>query len=85
MESWEKRNAVKRMQDYIRQHIRQPITLHMLAQVSGYSPCHSTRIFKELTGNSPFEYIRDLRLSQAAARLRNTDVKIIDVAFDFVF
>jgi len=73
------------MQDYIRQHIAQPITLHMLARAAGYSPWHSTRIFKELTGESPFEYIRALRLAFAAARLRSGKVKIVDVAFDFVF
>ena len=85
MENQENADAVRRMQDYIRQHIAQPITLHMLARAAGYSPWHSTRIFKELTGESPFEYIRALRLAFAAARLRSGKVKIVDVAFDFVF
>lgn len=85
MDNLENSNAVQRMQDYIRQHIRQPITLHMLAEAAGYSPWHSTRIFKESTGKSPFEYIRTERLSLAASRLRDEDIKIIDVAFDFVF
>lgn len=73
------------MQDYIEQHISEPITLYMLAQAAGYSPWHSTRIFKELTGKTPFEYIRTLRLSRAAVKLRDKDTKIIDVALDFVF
>jgi AraC-like DNA-binding protein len=38
-----------------------------------------------LTGKTPFEYIRALRLSRAAVKLRDEDVKIIDVALDFVF
>lgn len=85
MESWEKINAVQRMQDYINEHIAEPITLQMLAKAAGYSPWHSARIFKELTGKTPFEYIRELRLSKAAIRLRDEDVRIIDVALDFVF
>lgn len=85
MESWEKINAVQCMQDYIEENINQPITLNMLGQAAGYSPWHSTRIFKELTGKTPFEYIRTLRLSRAAIKLRDEDAKIIDVAFDFVF
>lgn len=85
MDSWEKINAVQRMQDYIEAHITESISLHMLAEAAGYSPWHSDRIFKELTGKTPFEYIRALRLSRAAMRLRDEDVKIIDVAFDFVF
>jgi AraC family transcriptional regulator len=36
-------------------------------------------------GKSPFEYIRAVRLSRAAVRLRDESVKIVDVAFDFVF
>ena len=85
MESLEKINAVQRMQDYIEKHINEGITLHMLAEAAGYSPWHSARIFKELLNKTPFEYIRALKLSRAALVLRDKDVKIVDVAFDFVF
>jgi AraC-like DNA-binding protein len=85
MESWEKISAVQRMQDYIDAHMTDAISLHMLARAAGYSPWHSSRIFKELTGKTPFEYIRALRLSRAAVRLRDEEVRDIDVAFDFVF
>ena len=73
------------MQDCIEGHITAPITLHMLAQAAGYSPWHAARVFKELTGKTPFEYIRTLRLSRAAVKLRDEDTRIIDVALDFVF
>lgn len=85
MERWEIINAVQRMQDYIEEHINKSITLHNLARAAGYSPWHSGRIFKELTGKTAFEYIRKLRISQAALKLRDEDQKVIDVAFDFVF
>ncbi|NLI90941.1 MAG: helix-turn-helix transcriptional regulator [Peptococcaceae bacterium] len=85
MESWDKIKAVQRMQDYIDSHITEVITLRSLAGVAGYSPWHSARLFKELTGKTPFEYIRALRLSQAALKLRDDNVKIVTVAFDFVF
>jgi len=57
----------------------------MLANVAGYSPWYSAKIFKDLLGKTPFEYIRALRLSKAALRLRDDNAKVIDVAFDFVF
>ena len=85
MERLEKINAVQRMQDYIGDHISEPITLYMLAKAAGYSPWHSARIFKELIGKTPFEYIRSLRLSLAAIKMRDENIRIIDVAFDFVF
>ncbi len=85
MDGWEKIKAVQRMQDYIEVNLAVPITLHMLASEAGYSPWHAAKIFKELTGKSPFDYIRILRMSRAAVKLRDEDVKIVDVAFDFVF
>lgn len=78
-------HAVQRMQSFIEAHLTQPITLHMLAEAAGYSPWHAARIFKALTGKSPFEYIRLVRLSRAAVRLRDEDIRVVDVAFDFVF
>jgi AraC-like DNA-binding protein len=85
MDNWETINAVQRMQSFIDGHLNQPITLHMLAEAAGYSPWHAAKVFKALTGKSPFEYIRLMRLSAAAQRLRNEEVRIVDVAFDFVF
>jgi len=85
MENLENINAVQRMQSYIETHLTEPITLHMLAEAAGYSPWHAAKVFKSLTGKSPFEYIRLVRLSRAAARLRDGDARVVDVAFDFVF
>ncbi len=84
MENWQKVMAVSHMQDYIASHLNERITLAELARKSGYSPWHAARIFKELTGRAPFNYIRALRLSKAAGRLHDGH-KVVDVAFDFVF
>ena len=85
MDNWENVNAVQRMQSFIEAHLNEPITLGMLAKAAGYSPWHAAKTFKALTGKSPFDYIRAVRLSRAAVRLRDEEVKIVDVAFDFVF
>lgn len=85
MEQWEQVNAVQNMQDYIHQHLFEPITLTDLSRRAGYSPYHSAKLFKEHVGKAPFEYIRTLRLSRAALKLRDEKVKVLDVAMDFVF
>lgn len=79
--------AVRKVQRYIDAHLTDKITLKDLSDVSGYSQWHIDRIFKELIGKTPFDYIRSLRLSKAALYLRDSEnkVKIIDVALDFVF
>ncbi|MHC1721052.1 MAG: helix-turn-helix domain-containing protein [Clostridiaceae bacterium] len=85
MERWEIIDAVQRMQDYIEDHINEKITMGELAKTAGYSQWHSCRIFKEMTGKTPFEYMRSLRLSKAALVLRDNKARVTDVAFDFVF
>lgn len=78
-------NAVQRMQEYIEQHLYEPITLADLAAVSLFSPWYAHRLFKQLTGFTPADYIRRLRLSRSVLRLRDQTCKIIDVAYDSGF
>lgn len=81
----EKIKAVQQMQTYIQTHIKEEISLAQLAAAAHISPWYAARIFKELTGLSPGDYIRRLKLSKSALRLRDEDAKIIDVAFDMGF
>jgi len=85
MEEVNRIEAVQRMQNYIEKNIHEPITLLNLSISAGYSPFYCARIFKDLIGKSPFDYIRTLRLTRAALKLRDENVKVIDVALDFVF
>ena len=77
--------AVQRMQDYIEANLDTNITMADLANVSKYSPWYSYRLFVDLLHMTPAVYIRRLRLSKSALRLRDEKVKIIDVAFDYGF
>ncbi len=77
--------AVQRMQDYIKQHIYDKITLADLAEASMFSPWYAHRLFKHYTGKSPAEYIRRLRLSKSALKLRDEKRQIIEVAFECGF
>lgn len=75
-------DAVQRMQDYIRDHLYEPITPADLARVSLFSPWHAYRLFRQWTGRTPADYIRRLRLSSGALRLRDVPCRILDVALD---
>ena len=77
--------AVQRMQEFIEANISRKITLKQLAVAGGYSPWHAARVFKEITGKAPFEYIRSVRLTKAALVLRDGDERVIDVALEFLF
>lgn len=77
--------AVQRMQDYIEAHLEQEISLSQLAKESLFSPWHSYRLFQGYTGLTPTEYIRRLRLSKSALRLKQEACRVIDVAYDLGF
>ena len=73
--------AVQRMQDHIEAHWTEEITLADLARASHFSPWYAHRLFTEKVGLTPGDYIRRLRLSRAALRLRDEDLSITEAAF----
>lgn len=80
MEWSDKIIAVGKMQKYISAHFKEEITLEDLRRAADYSKYHAIRVFKELTGRTPFETIRALRLTNAAQTLQGSDQKVIDAA-----
>jgi AraC-like DNA-binding protein len=60
-------------------HERWPV--ERLARVSGVSPAHFARSFRQAFGLPPHRYLLTRRIERATALLRDTDMPIIDVAF----
>ena len=79
MEQMDKVCAVSRMQKYIVANL-ETVTLDDLSAAAGYSKFYAVRVFKEITGNTPGECIRALRLTKAAEELRDERGKVIDAA-----
>ena len=77
--------AVQRMQDYIKEHLTEDITLKELSEVALYSPWYSYRIFVKHTNMTVSKYIRSLRLSQAAVKLRDEGLSVTKVSMDLGF
>ena len=75
--------AVQRMQDYIEEHLEEDITMTNLARASLFSPWYSYRLFRDYTGLTPADYIRRLRLSRSALRLKQGDCRVTDAALEF--
>jgi len=81
----EKYESVQRMQDYIETNLDTQISLSDLADAAGYSECHASRVFKELVGIAPLEYLRARRLSRAAEKLRDSTGKILEISLEANF
>ena len=81
----EQRLAVRKMQDYISEHIYEEISIDELAKAADFSPWHARRLFIKYLGMTPAVYIRRLKLTKSALRLRDEDCQILDVAMDMGF
>ena len=81
----EQQEAVQRMQDFIEFNLNDNITLADLSKISMFSPWYSYRLLKQYTSLTPSNYIRKLRLSKSAMRLRDEKQKIVDIAFEMGF
>lgn len=81
----EHKEAVRAMQDYISDHINDEITLADLAKASSFSPWYARRLFIEHLNMTPAVYIRRLKLSKSALRLRDENISVLDVAISMGF
>jgi AraC-like DNA-binding protein len=78
-------HAVQRMQDHVETHLDGEITMAALAAAAGFSPWYAYRLFRRYTGLTPADYIRRLKLSRSALRLRDQKCRVTDAAFDLGF
>ena len=65
---------------HIATHYAEPLSQPEIAAVSGMSPSRFRDFFKQTTGRTLMDYLRDIRLARAAQMLRETDCSIADVA-----
>lgn len=65
---------------YIKCHYQQELSLPLLAEQFHLSPSYLSRIFKKTTGFSITEYLNTIRIQEAQRLLRESDLKIIDIA-----
>lgn len=81
----ESRKAVRLMQDYISKHIDEDISIDDLAKEVSFSTSYARKIFSKALGMTPAVYVRRLKLTESALRLRDEKCQILDVAYDMGF
>lgn len=69
-----------RIEQYILQHFREPVTLKELAALIDRSPNYTLSLFKEAVGQTPLEYMHRLRISAAIEMLQNTGLTVAAIA-----
>ena len=81
----EQKKAVRLMQDYISEHIYEDISIEDLAKAASFSPWYSRKLFIKHLGMTPAVYVRRLKLSKSALKLRDEDCQILDIAMEMGF
>lgn len=71
--------------DYIEKNITDDLTLESVADIAGYSKYHFSRLFKEYSGYSFYDYIRTQKINHAAELLLNPELPVIDIALQAGF
>ena len=68
--------------EYLAAHFREDVTLERLGELTGYSPCHFQRLYREAFGESPRDFVVRLRMQEAQRLLRGTGADVTDVCFE---
>lgn len=71
---------VREAVNYLKKNFNTDIRLEELAMQSFISKNYFSRLFKEVTGINFSDYIQNLRVDEACSLLKNTDMKVIDIA-----
>ncbi|RKN74123.1 AraC family transcriptional regulator [Paenibacillus ginsengarvi] len=73
-------SLVTDIQTYILSHYREPIRIELLAELVDRTPNYVTKIFREVTGQTPIGYLHQVRVASARDLLLNTHLTIGQVA-----
>ena len=64
---------------YIDSYYAETLTIPTLARFAGLSRFHFIRAFRDLTGRTPHQYVRDRRLERARELLVTTPMPVTDI------
>ena len=80
-------SVIEKAIDYIEENIKTDISVRQIAFMVGYSEYHFLRIFRQLVGLTPANYIRKRRISQIVDRMEREcgSRPISDIAFEYGF
>ena len=75
-------DRINRIVDFLNTQVKSTPTLEDLAKVARISPYHFHRVYRAVTGETPFGTLRRLRIARAMMMLRDTKKSITEIAFD---
>jgi AraC family transcriptional regulator len=71
---------MRRLEDYVHDHLSEELTLNGLAQLLGISLRHLSRVVRQTKGVSVHRWIADCRIREARRLLAETDLPVQEIA-----
>lgn len=76
-----RRQALRRVFDYIEANLDTPLQMAALAEIAGLSQYRFAHNFKSTVGLSPHQYVIHVRIEQGKRLLRETKLSILEIAY----
>ena len=84
-ENNERYSRIKPAMELMKKRMSEKISLKELASSCNVSEAHFCRMFKELCGRSPMQYLLELRLGRVAKLLKTTEKSVSEIAWESGF
>lgn len=72
---------VAQVLEYIRENVETPFSLGTAAGYVGVTPCHLSRTFRVVTGETFSDHVRRIKIRRATILLKTTNLRIYEVAY----
>ena len=66
--------------DYVRAHLSEPLTVADMAEQVSLSPSAFAHLFRDVTGRSPYQFLKEMRLDQARELLVDGNLAVARIS-----
>ena len=77
-----RKKAVKRVIETVNDKLDEPLTMDEMAEIAYMSPFHFNRVFHQITGVPPKQFLYAMRIESAKRLLLTTDMSVTDICFE---
>lgn len=78
--AWDSHTMVDRVRSFVRSRLTEDLTVKILAEAAGLSRAYFARQYQTLTGRTPMEDVRYLRVEEASRLIVSTNLGLHEVA-----
>jgi AraC-like DNA-binding protein len=73
-------NPVSAVLEYVRGHLSEPLTVADMADLVNLSPSAFAHLFRDVTGRSPYQFLKEMRLDRARELLVDADFTVARIS-----